>query len=58
MMDLGQQQDIIQYFWLKGWETKCITNELKKMLKDDAYWETQTKFWIARFKDSDLSCDD
>jgi hypothetical protein len=47
-----------QVFWLKGWESKSIHQELMSAAGDDSYGPSQIKILLQRFRAGDLSCND
>jgi hypothetical protein len=57
-MDLVEQQIVLKFLFLKGLRYEAAQAELSSVLGQQAYSLSQTKRWIRRFADSDLSCED
>jgi hypothetical protein len=57
-MKLQWKHQIIQDFWIEGRGGKCIIFEMKEAFRENAYSESQIKFWLARFKESGVNCED
>jgi hypothetical protein len=55
-----KQRFVVKFFWLKGWGSKKISQELRRTLGDDAYvlFQIKTKIWLQGFRSGDLSCSD
>jgi hypothetical protein len=54
-MEKEQQRFIVTFFWLKGWGSKKFHQKLMSTLEDDAFWLSQIKIRLQRFKTGDLS---
>jgi hypothetical protein len=54
-MEKKEQRFVVKFFWLKGWGSKKILQELMGTLRDDAYGLPQIKIWLQRLKTGDLS---
>jgi hypothetical protein len=57
-MEKEEQRFAVLFFWLKGWGSKKIHQELMSTLGDDTYRLSQIKIWLRRFRTGDLSCGD
>jgi hypothetical protein len=57
-MEKEEQRFVVKFLWLKGWGTKRIHEELMNTLGNDSYAVSQIKFWLQKFRNSDLSCKD
>jgi hypothetical protein len=42
-MEKEEQRLVVKFFWLKGWGSKTIHQELMSTLEDDAYGLSQIK---------------
>jgi hypothetical protein len=56
-MDHFEQRLVLKFLFLKGLRYKAAHMELSSVLGEQAYSLSQTKQWIRRFKDGDLSCE-
>jgi hypothetical protein len=57
-MDPVEQRFVLEFLSLKRLGYKAVHRELYSVLGEHAYSLSQTKRWISRFKDGDLSSED
>jgi hypothetical protein len=57
-MEKEEQRFVAKFFWLKGWGSKKVYQELMNTLGDDAYELSQIKIWFQGFRTEDLSSSD
>jgi hypothetical protein len=57
-MEKEEQRVVMKFLWLKGQGAKRIHEELMNILGDDSYAVSQTKIWLQKFRNGDLSCKD
>jgi histone-lysine N-methyltransferase SETMAR len=57
-MDHVEQRIVLKFLFLKGLRYRAAHTELSSVLGEQAYSLSQSKRWIHRFKDGDLSCED
>jgi hypothetical protein len=58
LIGLVEQRIVLTFLFLNGLGYKAAHAELGSVLGDEACSLSQTKRWIRRFKDGDLSCED
>jgi hypothetical protein len=54
-MEKAEQRFVVEFFWLKGWGSKKIHQELMNTLGDDTYELSQIEIWLQRFRTRNLS---
>jgi len=57
-MEKREQRFVIKFFFLKGLGSKKIHRKLQDTIGESAYCLAEVKFWLARFREGDLSCED
>jgi len=57
-MEKREQRFVIKFFFLKGLGSKKIHRKLQDTIGESAYCRAEVKFWLARFREGDLSYKD
>jgi hypothetical protein len=57
-METFEQRIVIKFMWVKGLRARRIHTKLSRVLGDDCSSPAAIECWLARFRESDLSCAD